>query len=112
MSLDVHLSAVRITEVYWANITHNLGKMASKVKCGKYSLYEYLWIPDEIRIKTAKQLIKPLTEGLAELKSKPKKYEKYNSPNGWGMYKNFVPFVEKYLEACKENPDAKVYASR
>ena len=112
MSLDIHLNAIRKTEVYWANITHNLGKMASKVKCGKYSLYEYLWKPDEIKIKTAKQLIKPLTEGLAELKSKPKKYEKYNSPNSWGMYENFVPFVEKYLEACKENPDAEVYASR
>ena len=28
MSLDVYLTAMRKTEVYSANITHNLGKMA------------------------------------------------------------------------------------
>lgn len=99
-------------EVYWANITHNLGKMASKVKCGEHSLYEYLWRPEEIGIKRAKELIEPLKEGLAKLKAKPKFYEKYNSPNGWGLYKHFVPFVEKYLAACEENPKAKIGVSR
>lgn len=34
--------------------------------------------------------------------------ETFNSDNGWGMYVNFVPFVEKYLNACKQYPDAKV----
>ena len=32
--------------------------------------------------------------------------------NGWGMYEHFVPFVEKYLEACKEYPDAVIEVSR
>ncbi len=112
MSLDVHLSAIRETEVYWANITHNLNKMASQVRCGKQTLYEYLWRPEEIGIKNASELIEPLEEGLAELKAHPEIYEKFNASNGWGMYEHFVPFVEKYLEACKENPDAKVEVSR
>lgn len=112
MSLDVYLSATRKTEVYWANITHNLGKMASAVKCGEHSLYEYLWRPEEIGIKQAGELIPPLREAVKELKAKPKKYEKYNAENGWGTYEHFVPFVEKYLFACEENPDAKVDVSR
>ena len=58
------------------------------------------------------QLIEPLTKGLALLKSDPERFEAFNSPNGWGMYKHFVPFVERYLEACKEHPDADVGVSR
>jgi len=112
MSLDVYLRATRKVEVYDANITHNLGKMARAVKCGEHSLYEYLWRPEEIGVKQAGELIKPLQEGLAELKAKPEVYEKYNAENGWGLYKHFVPFVEKYLTACEENPDAEVEVSR
>lgn len=112
MSLDVHLTATRKTEVYWANITHNLGKMAGKVKVGKSSLYEYLWRPEELNIKQAGELIKPLREGLKKLKANPEKYKKFDSPNGWGLYIHFVPFVEKYLTACEENPDASIEVSR
>jgi hypothetical protein len=112
MSLDVYLNATRKTEVYWANITHNLNKMAKKVKCGEHSLYEYLWRPDEIGVKQAGELILPLTEGLKELKKKPAFYKKYDSPNKWGVYEHFVPFVEEYLEACEQNPDAEIEVSR
>lgn len=107
MSLDVSLTAVRPTEVYSDNITHNLGKMAREA-----GIYEYLWRPDEICITKAEQLIKPLEEGLALLKREPKHFEQFNAPNGWGMYEHFVPFVERYLEACRENPDADVSVSR
>lgn len=103
MSLDVYLKAVRPTEVFSANITHNLGRMAREA-----GIYEALWRPDEIGITTAEQLIEPLTAGLALLKSDPPRFEAFNSPNGWGLYEHFVPFVEGYLEACKENPDAAV----
>ncbi len=34
------------------------------------------------------------------------------SVNGWGTYKNFVPWVAKYLAACEEYPDADVSVSR
>lgn len=107
MSLDVTLTAVRPTEVYWANITHNLGKMAEAA-----GIYYALWRPEEIGITHADQLTPLLEEGLSLLKSDPKKFEQFNSPNGWGMYEHFVPFVEKYLEACRENPDAEIRACR
>jgi hypothetical protein len=111
MSLDVYLSYKveedETAEVYLANITHNLNKMAKEA-----GIYEYLWRPDEIGVTHARQLIDPLEKGLKLLKSDPKRFTKFNSPNGWGMYENFVPFVEKYLEACKRYPGATVYASR
>jgi len=97
MSLDVTLSE----KVYSANITHNLGKMAAEA-----GIYQALWRPEEKGYYTAKDLIEPLTKGLALLTSEPERFKTFNSPNGWGMYDNFVPFVAKYLEACVAYPDA------
>lgn len=96
-----------VDEFYSANITHNLNKMAQEA-----GIYKELWRPDEIGITKANQLIEPLTRGLALLKSDPKRFEAFNAPNGWGLYEHFVPFVEGYLNACRENPDADVYVSR
>ena len=120
MSLDVYLNRKRylsydegktytedIEQVYWANITHNLGKMA-----GEAGIYEALWRPEEIGKTRASEIVELLEKGLADLKARPKHFEKFNSPNGWGMYEHFVPFVEKYLEACKEYPDAIIEVSR
>jgi hypothetical protein len=140
MSLDVHLNRKRYLsydegktyvedseELYWANITHNLGTMADKA-----GIYEALWRPhrlkegynipegdneaewkfEEENVSTAKDIIPILEKGLADLKARPKYFEQFNSSNGWGMYEHFVPFVEKYLEACKEYPDAIVGVSR
>ena len=39
-------------------------------------------------------------------------YSTFDSPNGWGLYEHFVPFVAKYLAACIANPTATVRASR
>lgn len=93
--------------VYEANITHNLNTMADAV-----GIYEALWRPDQYGFVTAGQLIPVLEAGLKLLQSDPEKYSKFDSPNGWGTYKHFVPFVEKYLQACKENSEAQVHVSR
>ena len=103
MSLDVYLEVVKPSEVYSANITHNLGKMAEEA-----GIYMPLWRPEEIGITKAGQLIEPLTEGLAKLKADPEKFVKHNPSNGWGNYDDFLPWIERYLQACKENPDAAV----
>jgi hypothetical protein len=93
--------------VYSSNITHNLNRMAEEA-----GIYKHLWRPKELGITKAAELIEPLTAGLALLKSDPKRFEQFNSSNGWGMYKNFVPWVEQYLEACKADPDATISISR
>lgn len=107
MSLDVTLTATRPTEVYWRNITHNLNKMAMEA-----GIYQHLWRPEELSITRAQELIQPLTEGLARLEADPEHYRKFNAPNGWGVYEDFVDFVRDYLEACQNNPDAEIHVSR
>lgn len=107
MSLDVILTRLAPCEVYSANITHNLGKMADAA-----GIYKHLWRPEEIGVTQARQLIDPLKAGLALLKSDPERFRAFDAPNGWGKYENFVPFVEKYLAACEANPDAAVTVSR
>jgi len=107
MSLDVTLAAIKTVKVYNANITHNLVSMAKAA-----NIYYHLWRPHEIGLTKAEELICPLTDGLRKLKDNPKYYKTFDSPNGWGKYDHFVPFVEKYLNACIENPDAVIYVSR
>lgn len=140
MSLDVYLSRKRWVSydegktyevdnegIYSANITHNLGEMADKA-----GIYEALWRPHRLRTDyavdegdhdaeyefedsvtiVASEIIPILEKGLADLKSRPDYFKEFDSPNGWGLYIHFVPFVEKYLEACKEYPESIVEASR
>ncbi len=94
-------------EVYTDNITHNLAKMATAA-----GLYDACWRPEEAGITKAAQLIPLLQAGLAKLKAEPAKYQQYDAPNGWGTYKQFVPWVERYLAACRDNPEADVSVSR
>ena len=140
MSLDVNLIrklylsydegktyTEQIEEVYWANITHNLNIMA-----GKAGLYEALWRPHRLKenynipdsdhdaehefesnqTTKASEIIPIIEKGLADLKARPEYFETFNAENGWGLYEHFVPFVEKYLEACKEYPEAIVTVGR
>lgn len=98
---------VHSDELYSANITHNLNRMAEAA-----GIYKHLWRPDEIEITTASELIEPLDAGLQKLSGDPEYYRTFNAPNGWGKYENLVDFVEKYLAACREYPDATVSVSR
>lgn len=65
-----------------------------------------------VNITQAKELIEPLKKGLQDMKDRQEYYEQFNSPNGYGLYKHFVPFIEEYLNACKEYPNAKIYIDR
>lgn len=94
-------------ELFEANITHNLGGMAKAA-----GIYKACWRPEEIGAKYAKDIIEVLEKGYNNLKSRPEYFEQFDSPNGWGTYKNFLPWVKKYLEACKEYPEAEIKVSR
>lgn len=107
MSLDVYLTKVMSCQIFEANITHNLTEMAEEA-----GIYKHLWRPDEIGIEKAKMLTEPLEKGLKRLKSKPDYYKQWNPENGWGTYESLILFVEDYLKACIENPDAKIEISR
>ena len=107
MSLDVTLTKTMPCAVYDANITHNLGKMAEAA-----GIYNHLWHPETVGVKTAGDLIEPLQAGLKIMLDDPEKFKQFDSPNGWGTYDHFVPWILKYLNACIEHPDAEVSVSR
>ncbi len=109
MSLDIYLEqpATGIEVVFEANVTHNLNSMADEA-----GLYGILWRPEESGIITARGMISKLEQGIALMKSDPERFRKHNPENGWGSYADFVPWLERLLMACKENPEATVRASR
>ena len=94
-------------EVYERNITHNLNKMA-----GEAGIYKHLWSPGELGITKAGELIDPLREGLALLKSDPERFKAFNPTNGWGNYDGLVNFVEEYQAACVRYPAAEIGISK
>jgi len=106
MSLDVSLY-LDDKEVFTANITHNLGEMAEAA-----GIYQHVWRPKEMGITRAKELIEPIGKGLELMRTLPATFKQYDSPNGWGLYKHFVPWLEKYLAACEEYPMARVEVCR
>tara|TARA_R110000851_G_scaffold308922_2_gene468121 strand:- start:5040 stop:5462 length:423 start_codon:yes stop_codon:yes gene_type:complete len=128
VSYDEGKTRTKETEyVYDANITHNLNEMA-----GEAGIYKALWRPYRLRedfkdlglyacdedeyekkcLIRAEDIIELLEIGLIDLKERPEHFEQFNSSNGWGMYEHFVPFVEKYLNACKKYPKCLIEIDR
>lgn len=93
--------------VFDANITHNLNKMADAA-----GIYEACWRPEEIGATKASDITPILQKGFEDMKARPEHYKQFDSPNGWGLYIHFLPWVESYLKACREYPDAIIEVSR
>lgn len=94
-------------DVFSANITHNMGRMAREA-----GLYEALWCAQDNGVGHAGDLIEPMEKGLALLVSDPARFRQFNPENGWGDYEALVRFAERYLAACREYPAAEVRVSR
>ena len=94
-------------EVFDANITHNLNTMADAA-----GIYQACWRPEEINATKASDIIPILEKGFKDLKARPEHYKQFDSDNGWGTYKDFLPWVESYLNACKQYPDAIIEVCR
>jgi hypothetical protein len=113
MSLDVYLipdlcpHCGRGDEGYEANITHNLGKMADMA-----GIYACVWRPDENGFEFASQIIEPLGAGIEDMRKRPAYFRQFDSPNGWGTYDQFLPWLERYLASCKRLPGASIRVSR
>lgn len=121
-----YLYDYELIEVFDANITHNLTEMADKA-----GIYEACWRPYQLHpeyvelndndleyefeqnhVMHAKDIIPILEKGYKDMLKRPEYYEKFDSPNGWGLYVNFLPWVKRYLDACKEYPEAEINTSR
>lgn len=118
MSLDVDLRSVHRCEacgheqdsrheLFSSNITHNLKEMAREA-----GVFEHLWFPENIGITRARELVDPLTTAVALMSADPARFKKHDTPNGWGLYKNFLPWIERLLAACIQHPDAFVHVDR
>ena len=104
-------------ELHSQNITHNLTEMAEKA-----GIYKAIWRPyklqgldddqEELCSLKAKHIVHILQLGYEKMVNDPEYYEKFNSPNGWGTYKNFVPWVKRYIDACREYPYAFIEVDR
>lgn len=101
-----HKSPASSTVFIW-HIPHDLEEMARRA-----GIQEALWSPDERGIFTAKQLIRPLTEGLELLRAAPHFFKLFNPSSGRGNYHTLIEFVEAYLAACKEYPETTIHISR
>lgn len=115
MSLDITLSMIPsdpipceccgqdtlgAVEVFDANITHNLGRLAMLV-----GIYEILWGIDNSAKTTAREITDRLMMGIIELKENPDYYRESDDTD-WGTYDQFVPWLERLFHACIEFPDA------
>lgn len=107
MSLDFYLETSNGEELFWRNITHNLGRMAEAA-----GIYYVLWRPDESGYKVAVDVISTLKTGLERLEKDPDHFREFDSPNGWGTYEHFVLFVRDVITACETYPDAVIRVSR
>ena len=85
------------------NITHNLKSMFQEAK-----IHDLLWRGDG---KKAEELIRPLEEGLMLMESDRKRFEAFESKNGWGKYTDALEFLRGVIVDCKRYPDGIVRCS-
>ena len=105
MSLDFSLIETSPHEVYSANVTHNLMKLATAA-----GICKYLWYPKETEIKTAGELAEKLRAAIADMEDRPDYYKQFDPPNKWGSYEGFIPWLKSLLAACEEHPNASLKA--
>lgn len=100
MSLAISFACVCCKRTDTMNITHNLRPMAREAGIAglwdistddPHSMRPKFWIP---RLETA----------LEVMRNRPERFEKHNSPNGWGTFVEFVPWVEELLRRCQDSP--------
>jgi hypothetical protein len=102
-----HSHTGEFDELFDANITHNLNKMAEAA-----GIYDIIWRPDENNVRSAGEIIERLDAGIADMKARPEHFKQFNPENGWGSYDAFMPWLDKLLAACKEYPNAEIKVSR
>jgi hypothetical protein len=104
MSLDIYLTEIKECEVYWANITHNLGEMWNKA-----GIYDDLY---NSKGKKGKDILNNLIIARDKMLMNPEYYKQFNAKNGWGIYDNAIKFLENLIIAIEENPESIINISK
>lgn len=98
MSLDFYLGCNHCHHTVESfNITHNLGDMWREA-----GVYEALYKSEG---KKASEIVNALEYGVQTMKDNPPRFKRHDSPNGWGLYVHALPWLEKVLQACRDNPE-------
>ena len=84
------------TTVFDKNITYNLRQML--VVAG---LPDSFWTLDGMVASDAEDLLYSVWR---ELRTRTDYYEQFNSPNGWGLHKNLLPFIKDMYLASRQHP--------
>ena len=101
MEQTLYLTSKNQDTVYSTKLSRNLCEIATNV-----GLYRYLWKPNAVGIRAAKELIKPITSGLDKLKDQEETYINSEDEKVKNAYKEFIPLLENYLRACKMFPNS------
>ena len=106
MSLDIYLAGPEtvLVEKFSSNYTHNVVPMWKLA-----GVYDALYMSAG---KRAKDILPALRAGLFNMKHNGEKYKALNPENGWGSYETAVPWLEKFIVACEENPESIIEVSK
>ena len=98
------LTHVPARKLAWeTNMTHNLGKMFDRA-----DVYRILWHGDGL---IAGEQVAALEAALALMVQSPVIFEPLSAPNGWGTYKQAVPWLREVIQAFKAHPTATLRCS-
>lgn len=106
MSFNISLE-IDGEDVYSANITHNLGPMAKAA-----GIYHCLWRGPEYGYTLARHIEPVLSAGLCLLVGRPTQMKNLEPANGWGKWRDFLPWVAELAEACRAHPEAMIRVSQ
>ena len=108
LRVDVDIPGIDIDSVclFDCSYTHNITAMASEG-----GIYQCLWHHEERGITKAEQLIEPLSKAVLEMRINPARFKAHNPVNGWGNYDSWLEWCVLLLDACRDNPAAKVEVS-
>lgn len=104
MSYDIRLAVIvdgtniyaAVAEPELSSPTYNLRDMFVACMNWDYSMGEYYPCAD---------VIEKADRGIAELKKHPKKYDKFNPPNGWGDRRGAIRVLESLDDCIKETAE-------
>jgi hypothetical protein len=105
MSLDLYLECRACNQSFWTrNITHNLGPMWREA-----GVYDALYQSQGMKADEVRAVV---LAGLDAMKREPERFKAFNAPNGWGLHEHAVAFLESFIAAIYEHPDAVIRVSR
>ena len=105
MSWDIRLTEEKLVEVEVADIgnyTWNVSPMYVDAMGVSLSYFDG---------KLAKDCVRLLAQGVANMVDDPDKYLAMEPDNGWGHYDGALRYLHNLLNACIENPNATIEGS-